>query len=139
MKPVIDVPEAGEVAMKISNRQIAGVTILDISGRVVAGEAVQLRDSVRSLIGCGEKHIVVNLGEVPYIDSAGIGELVSALVAVRRESGCMGLLNLTRRVRDVLEIVKLVPVFRIFDNEAQAVAAFTALRDQSRELRARAS
>jgi anti-sigma B factor antagonist len=139
MKPVIDVPEAGEVAMKISNRQIAGVTILDISGRVVAGEAVQLRDSVRSLIGCGEKHIVLNLAEVPYIDSAGIGELVSALVAVRRESGCMGLLHLTRRVRDVLEIVKLVPVFRIFDNEAQAVAAFTALRDQSRELRARAS
>jgi len=125
--------------MKISNRQIAGVTILDISGRVVAGEAVQLRDSVRSLIARGEKNIVLNLAEVPYIDSAGIGELVSALVAVRRESGCMGLLNLTRRVRDVLEIVKLVPVFRIFDNEAQAVAAFTVPQNRSPELRARAS
>jgi anti-sigma B factor antagonist len=137
MKPVIDVPDAGEAAMKISNRQIAGVTILDISGRVVAGEAVQLRDSVRSLIARGEKNIVLNLAEVPYIDSAGIGELVSALVAVRRDGGCMGLLHLTRRVRDVLEIVKLVPVFRIFDNEAQAVA--TMPQNRSEELRARAS
>ena len=125
--------------MKISNRRIADVTILDISGRVVAGEAVLLRDSVRSLIARGEKNIVLNLAEVPYIDSAGIGELVSALVAVRRESGCMGLLHLTIRVRDVLEIVKLVPVFRIFDNEAQAVAAFTVPQNRSPELRARAS
>jgi anti-sigma B factor antagonist len=125
--------------MKISNRRTADVTILDISGRVVAGEAVLLRDSVRSLIARGEKNIVLNLAEVPYIDSAGIGELVSALVAVRRDGGCMGLLHLTRRVRDVLGIVKLLPVFQIFDNEAQALAASAVPQNHSRELRVRAS
>jgi anti-sigma B factor antagonist len=124
--------------MKISNRQIADVTILDVSGRMVAGEAVLLRDSVRSLIACGEKNIVLNLAEVPYLDSAGIGELVSALVAVRRESRCLALLNLSRRVREVLGIVKLLTVFQVFDNEAEALAAFTVPQDYPRELRARA-
>jgi anti-sigma B factor antagonist len=124
--------------MKINSRQIADVTILDVSGRVVAGEVVLLRDSVRNAIAGGEKNIVLNLAEAPYIDSAGIGELVSALVAVRRESGCLGLLNLTRRVRDVLGIVKLLPVFQVFDNEAEALAAFAVLQAHSRELRARA-
>src|SRR6185312_12252438 len=84
--------------MKIINRQIADATILDVSGRVVAGEAVLLRESIRDLIARGKKNIILNLAGVPYIDSAGIGELVSALVAVRRESGSMELLNLTRRV-----------------------------------------
>jgi anti-sigma B factor antagonist len=124
--------------MKISNRQTANVTILDVSGRVVAGEADLLRESVRNLIAGGETHIVLNLAEVPYIDSAGIGELVSALVAVRRQSGCLGLLNLTRRVRNVLGIVKLLTVFKVFDNEAEALASFTVPQDRPRELRARA-
>lgn len=124
--------------MKISNRQIEDVTILDVSGRVVAGEAEMLRDSVRSLIARGEKNIVLNLAEVPYMDSAGIGELVSALVAVRRQSGCLRLLNLTRRVHDVLEIVKLLAVFQVFDNEADALATFTAPQGYSREMTARA-
>lgn len=124
--------------MKISNRQIADVTILDVSGRVVAGEAALLRDSIRNLIARGEKNIVLNLAGVPYIDSAGIGELVSGLVAVRRQSGCLGLLGLTRRVRDVLEIVKLLTVFQVFANEAEALAAFTVSQNYPREFRARA-
>ena len=124
--------------MKISNRQIADVTILDVSGRVVAGEAALLRESIRNLIACGEKNIVLNLAEVPYIDSAGIGELVSGLVAVRRQSGCLGLLGLTRRVRDVLEIVKLLTVFQVFANEAEALAAFTVSQNYPREFRAHA-
>jgi anti-sigma B factor antagonist len=124
--------------MKISNRQIADVTILDVSGRVVAGEAVLLRDSVRGLIAGGETTIVLNLAEVPYIDSAGIGELASALVAVRKQSGCLGLLNLSRRVRDVLGIVKLLTVFQVFENEAEALAKFTVPQNYPRELRARA-
>ncbi len=124
--------------MKINNRQIADVTILDVSGRVVAGEAALLRDSVRGLIACREKNIVLNLAEVPYIDSAGIGELVSALVAIRRESGCLGLLNLSRRVRDVLGMVKLLPVFQVFDSEAEALAAFSVPQSYARELTARA-
>ena len=124
--------------MKINNRQIADVTILDISGRVVAGEAALLRDSIRNLIARGERNVVLNLAEAPYIDSAGIGELVSALVAVRRQSGCLGLLNLTRRVRDTLGMVKLLTVFQVFDSEEEALASFTVPQDHSRELRARA-
>jgi anti-sigma B factor antagonist len=125
--------------MKISDRQIGGVTILDISGRVVAGEAQLLRDSVRRLIARGERHIILNLAEAPYIDSAGIGELVSALVAVRRESGCLALLNPTRKVRDVLGIVKLLTVFQIFGSEAEALARFTMPHSHSQDLIARAS
>jgi len=124
--------------MKISNRQIADVTILDVSGRVVAGEADLLRDSVRNLIAGGEKNIVLNLAEVPYIDSAGIGELVSALVAVRRESGCLRLVSLTRRVHEVLEIVKLLTVFQVFDNEEDALATFALPQRYPRELSAQA-
>jgi anti-sigma B factor antagonist len=135
---LIDEADVGEGTMKISNRQIADVTILDVSGRVVAGEAALLRDSVRGLIACGEKNIVLNLAEVPYIDSAGIGELVSALVAVRRESGCLGLLSLTRRVRDVLEIVKLLTVFQVFASEGEALGAFSVPQNYARELSARA-
>jgi anti-sigma B factor antagonist len=138
MNKSINEPDVGEGTMKISNRQTADVTILDISGRVVAGEAALLRDSIRNLIAGGETHIVLNLAQVPYIDSAGIGELVSALVAVRRQSGCLGLLSLTRRVRDILGIVKLLTVFQVFDNEAEALASFAVPQDYPRELRARA-
>jgi anti-sigma B factor antagonist len=138
MNKSINESDVGEGTMKISNRQTADVTILDISGRVVAGEAALLRDSIRNLIAGGETHIVLNLAQVPYIDSAGIGELVSALVAVRRQSGCLGLLSLTRRVRDILGIVKLLTVFQVFDNEAEALASFAVPQDYPRELRARA-
>ena len=110
--------------MKISSRQIEDVTILDLSGRVVAGEAAMLRESIRDLLAGGKKDIVLNLAESPYIDSAGIGELVSALVAVRRESGSLALMNLSRRVHDVLGIVKLLTVFQIFRSEAEALANF---------------
>ena len=111
--------------MKISSRQIGDVTILDVSGRVVAGEAAMLRESIRDLLAGGEKDIVLNLAEAPYIDSAGIGELVSALVAVpRRESGSLALMNLSRRVHDVLGIVKLLTVFQIFGSESEALANF---------------
>jgi anti-sigma B factor antagonist len=113
--------------MKISNRQIGDVTILDVSGRVVAGEAAMLRESIRDLLADGEKDIVLNLAEAPYMDSAGIGELVSALVAVRRESGSLALMNLSRRVHDVLGIVKLLTVFQIFRSEAEALANFAVL------------
>ena len=124
--------------MKISGRQSADVTILDVSGRVVAGEAELLRAGVRDLLARGEKNIILNLADVPYIDSAGIGELVSALVAVRRESGRLALLSLSRRVREVLMTVKLLAVFQVFDNESEAVAAFAAPQGDSRKLIARA-
>ena len=134
-----DVPKAGEATMNISRRQSGDVTIFDVSGRVVAGEAELLRSSIRDTLARSEKKIILNLAEVPYIDSAGIGELVSALVAVRRESGRLELLSLSRRVHDVLQTVKLLNVFQVFENEGDAVAACAAAQDPSRECVAQAS
>lgn len=111
--------------MKMDVRKVGPVTVVDVSGRIVAGEdAALLRDSIDHLIARGENNIVLNLAEVPYIDSAGIGELVSSFVAVRRQSGSMKLLNPTRRVREILDIVKLLTAFQIFNNEAEALATF---------------
>jgi anti-sigma B factor antagonist len=113
------------VSMKVSTRQIDGVTILDLSGRITLGEgSVQLRDSVRDLLAKGSKQILLNLGDVNYIDSSGIGELVSAYTAVRNQGGDLKLLNLTKKVHDLLQITKLYTVFDIKDDEASAVAAF---------------
>lgn len=111
--------------MKVTSRQINGVTIVDLSGRITLGEgSVVLRDTVRELVGKGQKKILLNLAEVNYIDSSGIGELVSAFTTVRREGGDLKLLNLTKKVHDLLQITKLYTVFDIKDNEANAVAAF---------------
>ena len=114
------------MSMKVSNRQVDGVTIVDMSGRITLGEgSVVLRDSIRDLIGKGQKKILLNLGDVTYIDSSGIGELVSAFTAVRREGGELKLLNLTKKVHDLLQITKLYTVFDIKDDEAAAIQSFT--------------
>jgi anti-sigma B factor antagonist len=111
--------------MKSSNRQVDGITIVDMSGRITLGEgSVVLRDSIRDLIGKGQKQILLNLGDVTYIDSSGIGELVSAFTAVRREGGELKLLKLTKKVHDLLQITKLYTVFDIKDDEATAIKAF---------------
>jgi anti-sigma B factor antagonist len=111
--------------MKVSSRQVNGITILDLSGRITLGEgSVVLRDTVRDLIAKGEKKIVLNLGEVNYIDSSGIGELVSAFTTVRREGGDLKLLSLTKKVHDLLQITKLYTVFDISDDEVTAVQSF---------------
>ena len=113
------------MSMKVSTRQVDGVTVLDLSGRITLGEgSVQLRDAVRSLLSKGSKNILLNLGEVNYIDSSGIGELVSAFTTVRNQGGDMKLLNLTKKVHDLLQITKLYTVFDIKDDEATAIAAF---------------
>jgi anti-sigma B factor antagonist len=112
--------------MKASNRQVDGVTIVDMSGRITLGEgSVVLRDTIRDLVGKGQKKILLNLGDVTYIDSSGIGELVSAFTAVRREGGELKLLNLTKKVHDLLQITKLYTVFDIKDDEAAAIQSFT--------------
>ncbi len=114
------------MSMKASNRQVDGITIVDMSGRITLGEgSVILRDSIRDLIGKGQKKILLNLGDVTYIDSSGIGELVSAFTAVRREGGELKLLNLTKKVHDLLQITKLYTVFDIKDDEATAIKAFS--------------
>jgi anti-sigma B factor antagonist len=114
------------VSMKASNRQVDGITVVDMSGRITLGEgSVILRDSIRDLIGKGQKRILLNLGDVTYIDSSGIGELVSAFTAVRREGGELKLLNLTKKVHDLLQITKLYTVFDIKDDEATAIQSFS--------------
>jgi anti-sigma B factor antagonist len=114
------------VTMKASNRRVDGVTILDLSGRITLGEgSVVLRDQIRDLISKGEKKILLNLGDVTYIDSSGIGELVSAFTTVRNQGGELKLLNLTKKVHDLLQITKLYTVFDVKDDETSAIKAFS--------------
>lgn len=113
------------MSVKITTRQVDGVTILDLSGRITLGEgSVQLRDAVRDLLSKGQKHILLNLGDVNYIDSSGIGELVSAYTTVRNQGGELKLLNLTKKVHDLLQITKLYTVFDVKDDEASAIASY---------------
>jgi len=114
------------VTMKSSTRQVDGVTIVDLSGRITLGEgSVVLRDTVRDLLSKGQKKILLNLGDVNYIDSSGIGELVSAYTTAKNQGGDLKLLNLTKKVHDLLQITKLYTVFDVKDDEANAVKAFT--------------
>jgi anti-sigma B factor antagonist len=111
--------------MKISTRQVDGVTIVDCSGRITLGEgSITLRETITQLLGKGEKKILLNLGDVNYIDSSGIGELVSAFTTVRKQGGDLKLLNLTKKVHDLLLITKLYTVFDVKDDEAVAVKSF---------------
>jgi anti-sigma B factor antagonist len=113
------------VSMKLKTRQVDGVTILDCSGRITLGEgSVQLRDAVRDLLSKGSKQILLNLGDVTYIDSSGIGELVSAFTTVRNQGGDLKLLNLTKKVHDLLQLTKLFTVFEVYSEEGIAVRSF---------------
>jgi anti-sigma B factor antagonist len=113
------------MTMKASSRQIDGVTILDCSGRITLGEgSVVLRDLVRDLLSKGQKKILLNLGDVNYIDSSGIGEMVSAYTTVKNQGGELKLLNLTKKVHDLLQITKLYTVFDVKEDEATAVKSF---------------
>ena len=113
------------MSMHVATRQVDGITVLDLSGRITLGEgSVTLRDSVRDLLAKGSKNILLNLGNITYIDSSGIGELVSAFTSVKNAGGELKLLNLTKKVHDLLQITKLYTVFDIWDNEASAIGAF---------------
>jgi len=111
--------------MKSKSRERNGVTILDLSGRMTLGEdTILLRETIRDLITQERKMILLNLADVPYIDSSGIGELVSAFTTVKKVGGELKLLNLTKKVRDVLQITKLYTVFDVYLDEAGAIHAF---------------
>jgi len=113
------------VSMKIATRQVDGVTVLDLSGRITLGEgSVQLRDAVKDLVAKGHKKIVLNLGDVSYMDSSGVGELVTAFTTVKNQGGELKLVNLTKKIEDLMTITKLVTVFDIHEDEAKAIAAF---------------
>jgi anti-sigma B factor antagonist len=120
------------MAMKAIERQAGDVTILDISGRITLGDGTALlRTTTHDLIARGKKNLLLNLRQVPHIDSSGIAELVSAFVDARREGGEVKLLNLTKKVRDTVEIVKLGAIFELFDDEVAALKAFA--REQNQE------
>jgi len=111
--------------MKAITRQVDSVNVVDLSGRITLGEGCsQLRELIRDLLAKGHKNILLNLGEVTYIDSSGIGELVSGFTAVSNQGGHLKLLNLTKKVQDLLQITKLLTVFDVHDDEAKAIASF---------------
>ena len=113
------------MTMKASSRQVEDVTVVDLSGRITLGEgSVVLRDTVRDLASKGNKRILLNLENVTYIDSSGIGELVSAFTSVSNQGGELKLLKLTKKVHDLLQITKLYTVCDIKDDEAAAVRSF---------------
>jgi anti-sigma B factor antagonist len=111
--------------MKATTREVNGITILDLSGRITLGqESGTVRDEVLLILASGSKKILVNLKDVTYIDSSGLGELVAAYTAVKNAGGELKLLNLTSKVRDLLVITKLVTVFDVKEDEASAVESF---------------
>jgi anti-sigma B factor antagonist len=112
--------------MTANTRLVNGVTIVDLSGRIVLGDgSAGLRDLVHNLVSEGNKKILLNLRNVDYIDSSGLGELVSAFTSMRSQGGELKLLNLTTRVRALLQITKLLTVFDITDDEATSVKSFS--------------
>jgi anti-sigma B factor antagonist len=113
--------------MQIDERKVGDVTILDMKGKMTLGDGDEmLRAKINAIIQAGAKRIVLNLGDVPYIDSAGLGEVVRTYTTVSRQGGVLKLLNLTKRIQDLLAITKLLTVFETFENENEAVKSFGA-------------
>ena len=115
--------------MQIEERIVGDVTILDLKGKMTLGEGDELlKDKINSLIHQGQKNLLLNLEGVPYIDSAGLGEIVRTYTTVSRQGGALKLVNLTKRITDLLSITKLLTVFETYDNEADAVRSFSSAR-----------
>ncbi len=113
--------------MQIEQRSVGEVMVLDVKGKITLGEGdEQLKDKVNSLVNQGQRKILLNLEGVPYIDSAGLGEIVRTYTTVSRQGGSLKLLNLTKRIQDLLSITKLLTVFETFDSEGEAIRSFGA-------------
>ena len=111
--------------LNISERQAGDVTVLDLGGKITIGEgSVSLRSAIRRLIEEGKKKILLNLAQVSYVDSSGIGELVSSYTTIGRENGQLKIVNLTQKIQDLLAITKLLTVFDVYDDEATALNSF---------------
>ena len=111
--------------LNINERQAGDVTVLDMSGRVTIGEgSVALRTGIRRLLEEGKKKILLNMGGVGYIDSSGIGELVSSFTAINKDGGQLKMLNLTQKLRDLLAITKLLTVFDVYESESEALNSY---------------
>ena len=110
------------MSVSMKTRRVNDVVVLDLSGRLVMGEATLLfREAIRRYIADGNRRFVINLGEVSYVDSAGLGELVATYTTIRKQGGDVKLLNLTTKMKDLLQITKLLTVFETFENEGEAV------------------
>src|SRR5260370_32761851 len=113
------------MSLSINTRHLSSVTILDLDGRITLGEGTgMLREAVKEVLARGEKSILLNLGQVSYIDSAGLGELVGCSTTVRNAGGRLKLMQLQKKISDLLQITKLHTVFEVIDDEAKAVASF---------------
>jgi anti-sigma B factor antagonist len=111
--------------MTISERKSGDVTVLDVEGKILLGEGdVQLKRKIDELIERNEKLLLLNLANVPYMDSGGLGEVVRSYTTVKRAGGDLKLVNATKRISDLLTITKLITVFEVFDDEASAVNSF---------------
>ena len=114
------------MSIQVTSRQVVDVSVVDVVGRITLGEgASALRETIRDLVAKGNKKILLNLSDVSYIDSSGIGELVSGFTTVTNQGGVLKLLGLTKRVKDLLQITKLYTVFEVYDDEISAVRSFT--------------
>jgi anti-sigma B factor antagonist len=114
--------------MHISERKIGDVVVVDVSGKITLGEGgdAVLKDKMRSLVQQGQTKLLLNLGDVSYVDSAGLGEIVQSYATVNKNGGTLKLLNVTKRIKDLLSITKLLTVFETYDSEAEAVTSFSS-------------
>ena len=113
------------MSVKLSTRQVGNVTVIDVAGRITLGEGSSaLRETLRDLVAKNHNKILLNLADVTYIDSSGIGELVSGYTTVTNTGGSLKLLNLNKRVKDLLQITKLYTVFEVHEDEAAAIRSF---------------
>ena len=112
------------MSLSLKTRRFGDVSVLDLSGKLTIGEPVlMLRDTLRSSVSDGERKFILNLGDVNYIDSSGLGELVSSYTTIRNKGGDVKLLKLTNKTRDLLQMTKLLTVFDVYDDEALAIAS----------------
>ncbi|MFL6215218.1 MAG: STAS domain-containing protein [Blastocatellia bacterium] len=113
--------------MDIKERVVDGVSVLDLAGKIVLGEGDgQIRERIKDLLADGQRKILLNLGDITYIDSAGLGALISSYTTTRREGGQLKLVSLTKRIQDLLAITKLITVFDTYETEAEAIDSFSS-------------
>jgi anti-sigma B factor antagonist len=111
--------------MKIEKRKKGGVVILDLKGKILIGEGIDvLRDSINNTINEKETKVLLNFAEVPYLDSTGLGEVVRSYTSIKKAGGVVKIVNLTNKVRDLLSVTKLITVFETFEDEDKAIASF---------------
>jgi anti-sigma B factor antagonist len=115
------------MSLTVNTRTVKGVTIVDLSGKIILGEeGATLRNAISAQVSSGSQNLLLNLAKVTYIDSAGLGELTGAFTSMRNRNGHLKLLHLTKHVHDLMQITKLYTVFDVYDNEEEAIGSFAS-------------